>query len=435
LDNAKRSAHWKTIFSSTFIGSLIEWYDYYVFGIASALVFNVLFFPKANAAVGTLLSFAVFATAWLTRPLGGIIFGHLGDRIGRKKVLLITLWVMGISTFIVGLLPTYDQIGIAAPVLLVLVRLLQGISSGGEWSAAAVSATESAPEGRRGLYGSFPQLGIPVALLISNGLSWIFYSLPPSALLSYGWRMPFLLSILVVALGQYIRRRMPETPEFEQAKERHEVIELPLKQALKHHWRPIIIVLFIAGGINAFFFTFTTFALSYATTHAGFTRSQILLSIITASLVHTVGTALWGRLSDFTGRRPLYLMSLALLTFSPFVLFWLIQQRSVALFSLGLSVFFGLGHSCVWSISGAYFTELFPRNVRVSGSAIGYQFASTIFGGPIPLVATALVQANGGEPWYVATMISCIAVVAFIAALIGPAAAASRENRAMHVHT
>lgn len=416
-----------TIAGATIAGSFIEWYDFYVFGVASALVFNTLFFPSVSPEAGVLLSFATFATAWIARPLGGLIFGPLGDRIGRKQTLIITFILMGVATFAVGLLPTFDSIGVWAPILLVLARVLQGLSAGGEWSGAALIATEHAPETKRGFYGSFPQLGIPLALIVSNGVSLMTYSLPEDLILSWGWRVPFLLSAVIVPIGLVIRLRISESPDFVEAAKAKTLVKNPLLTVLRSCWKQILIVIFVMGGVNAFFFTFTTYALTYATTEIGFTRPETLIAVMIASAVHACATLFFGRLSDKVGRRKLYIVGLACLAVTPFPLFAAIDTGSFTVFVVALAIGFGVFHAMVWSMGGAFFTELFPAEVRYSGSAVGYQMSGVLFAGPIPLIAAALVGAAGGAPWYVAIFVSSIAVLALIAAILSKRIAAAAQ--------
>jgi MHS family shikimate/dehydroshikimate transporter-like MFS transporter len=410
----------KTVAMASLVGSFIEWYDFYIFGIASALVFGTLFFPTFSPLAGTLLSFATFATAWVARPVGGVIFGHFGDRIGRKKVLLITLLMMGASTVAVGLVPSYASIGIWAPILLVTARVFQGLSAGGEWAGAAIMSIEHAPTNEKGRFGSYPQLGIPLALIVSNGISLLFYQRADDALMSWGWRIPFLASLIIVPVGLYIRLKVFEAPEFANPDPEHKILKLPIAKVLTDYWRPVLSIIFIMGGTNAFFFTFTTYSLLYATQSGGFSRTTALTAVIVASCVHVVGTMVFGRMSDRVGRRRMYIYGLLFLALVPFPLFAIIDLHSTPLYVLALAVGFGIGHSCVWSLGAAYFTELFPANVRYSGSSLGYQLSGLIFGGPLPIAAAYLVSINGGRPWLLAGFLSLIAVVAAYTAFVSP---------------
>jgi MFS family permease len=410
----------RTAALASLVGSFIEWYDFYIFGIASALVFGPLFFPNFSEFAGTLLSFATFATAWVARPVGGIVFGHFGDRFGRKNVLLITLVMMGASTVAIGLLPSYATIGIWAPVLLVLFRVLQGLSAGGEWAGAALMAVEHAPAGEAGRFGSYPQLGIPLALLASNGISLLFYQRADDSLLNWGWRITFLAALVIVPLGIYMRLRVLETPAFRDDEQTNQPPPgVPLAVVISRHWREVLTIVFVMGGVNAFFFTFSVFSLSYAV-GVGFSRATALAAVMAAACVHVVGTLFFGALSDRVGRRRIYVVGLIVLALVPFPLFAIIDLRSTTLYVLALAVAFGIGHSAVWSIGAAYFTELFPTQVRYSGSSLGYQLSGLIFGGPLPIIATALVQLDGGRPWYVAAFLSSIALLAAAVAFVSP---------------
>ncbi|MFF1552958.1 MFS transporter [Rhodococcus erythropolis] len=396
---------------ATLVGAFIEWYDFFIYGIASALIFNKLFFPGFDPTVGILLSFAAFGSAWLVRPLGGLLFGYVGDRVGRKRALIITLVLMGTATIGVGLLPTYDQIGVWAPILLVAFRMVQGISAGGEWSGAAIMATEHAPLGRRGLYGAFPQMGTPLALIAANGVSLLAYMIPEESLMTWGWRIPFLLSVPIIPLGYYIRRRLLETPDFVESQQSESPEHNPLWQVVTAHWRAILVVFFANGALNAFFFTFTTYSLTYATSESGFTRQEALGALVVAALVHAPVALLFGWLSDRVGRRRLFLLGLSLMVLAPFPVFFLIDTGNGFLFFLSLAIGFGVVHGSLWGIASSYFTEMFPPAVRYSGSSIGFQFAGSIFGGPMPLIASTLVVAAGGAPWYLAAFVSGVCAV------------------------
>lgn len=417
---AKQDHNAATASLASLVGSFIEWYDFFIFGIAFALVFSKLFFPSASPLAGTLLSFATFATAWVARPVGGILFGHFGNRIGRKSVLLVTLLLMGGATTLIGLLPTYNSIGVLAPLALVLMRVIQGLSAGGEWAGAAIMAVEHAPTNARGRYGSWPQLGIPLALIAANGLSLIFYQSNDAVLLSYGWRIPFLASLLIVPLGVFIRLKVLETPDFVQTRQSHQQTTIPLLEVLRHHWRPVLSVIFIMGGVNAFFFTFTTYSLVYATTQAGFTRTVALGGVILASCIHAVATLFFGAWSDRIGRRRMFIVGLLILACTPFPLFAALDTHSASLYIISLCLAFGVGHAMVWSIGASYFTELFPPSVRYTGASLGYQLSGLIFGGPLPIIGAALVSAGGGRPWYLAALVSGIALLGAFVAFLSP---------------
>jgi MHS family shikimate/dehydroshikimate transporter-like MFS transporter len=413
---------------ATAIGAFLEWYDFNLFGVASALVFGKLFFPSFSPVAGTLLSFATFGAAWLARPIGGLIFGHFGDRLGRKRILLITLLMMGLSTTLIGILPTYATIGVWAPVLLLVIRIIQGISAGGEWSGAATMATEHAPSGRKGLYGSFPQLGTPLALVAANGMILLSSKVASDDLLTYAWRFPFLLSILVIPIGIWIRRGIPESPDFELVRSNQAVAQAPAIKVVKEHWRTILLVILMVGGINTYFFTFTTYVLTYSTAEVGFPRTTALIAVMIAAVVMVPATIAFGRLSDRVSRRKLYICGFLSLAVTVVPLFLLMNTGSPVAFVLGLSVGVGVCFACVWSLASTYLTELFPTGVRFSGSAIGYQFSGTLFAAPMPLLGATLVAAAGGRPWYVAILLIVVALVAAWAAFVSrPDAVESTE--------
>ncbi|MFF1553166.1 MFS transporter [Rhodococcus erythropolis] len=414
--SAPPSSSLSKVGGATLVGSFIEWYDFYIYGIAAALVFNKLFFPNVSAAAGTILSFAVFASAWMARPLGSIIFGSIGDRIGPKRALVMTFILMGGSTVGVGLVPTAESIGVLAPIILVLFRILQGLAAGGEWSGAATMAVGHAPAGKRGLYGALPQMGIPLALIAANLVTLLSYQVPEEILLTWGWRIPFLSSIIIIPVGYYIRRRLVEAPDYVTAVKNKQISQSPVRLAVTQYWKQILVVVLFMGAGNAFFFVFTTYALTYATTEVGFSRPDTLSALAIAASVFAVATLFFGWASDIIGRRRLFIVGVSILAIMPFPLFALINTGSWVLFTLGLSVSLGLGHGSFWGPAAAFFTEIFPPSVRYSGSGLGFQLAGTLFGGPLPLIAAALVSAANGAPWYVAALVSAICIPAVIAA-------------------
>ncbi|MGI8784147.1 MAG: MFS transporter [Acidobacteriota bacterium] len=402
----------KVAFAS-FIGTTIEWYDFFLYGTAAALVFNKLFFPNIEPLAGTMAAFATYAVGFFARPLGGVIFGHFGDRLGRKSMLVTTLMLMGVATFCVGLLPTYEQAGVLAPVLLVALRFVQGLGIGGEWGGAVLMAAEHGHAGRRGFYASWVQAGVPVGLLLANGVFSYFSALPEKEFLSWGWRVPFLLGILLLAVGMFIRLRIIESPLFTKAKAAQPAPRLPILEAIRQHPRNILLAMGARFAENASFYIFTVFVLSYTTVHLGLSKSTALRGVLAGSAVQLVAIPLFGALSDRIGRRPVYLggaLSLALLAF-PF--FWLVDTRSTLL--IGLAIVLGLvAHAAMYGPQAAFFCELFGTRVRYSGASLGYQLASPLAGGLAPLVATALLQWSGGKPWPVAAYLVAMALVTLV---------------------
>ena len=386
---------------ASLIGTSVEWYDFFLYGTAAALVFNKLFFPQLDPLTGTVAAFATFAVGFIARPIGGIIFGHYGDRIGRKKMLYITLLIMGLATAFIGLLPTYGKIGIWAPILLVVMRLAQGFGLGGEWGGAVLMAVEHAPANRRGFFGSFPQIGAYIGLLLSTLVFRYFSSMPEATFLSWGWRVPFLLSFLLVGVGLYIRMKVAESPVFEKLKEQarleQTIPRMPILEVLKHP-KNILLAMGARFAENGLFYIFTAFALTYVSTQLKVDRVVALNGLLIASAVNIVGGPLWGLLSDKIGRRPVYIYGAIACGLLAFPFFWMLQTRQTGMIWLAIVLPLSLGHAAMYGPQAAFFSELFPAHLRYSGASLGYQLASVFAGGLSPLIATALLAWGGGSP-------------------------------------
>lgn len=404
----------RRVVAAGFIGTTVEWYDFFLYGTASALVFNKLFFPQYNASTGQMASFATYAVGFFARPLGGVVFGHFGDKLGRKSMLVTTLMMMGVTTFLIGLLPTYQTIGVWAAVLLVLLRFIQGIGVGGEWGGAVLMAVEHGGEKRRGLYGSWVQAGVPVGLLLANAVfSTMSQSLSENAFMSWGWRVPFLMGGLLLVVGMFIRLRIVESPIFLQAKASEPEAKLPVLEAIQKYPRNVILAMGARFAENAFFYIFTVLVLSYGTQQLGLERKSLLNAVLIASVVQCVAIPLFGALSDRIGRRPVYLGGalFSLLFAMPF--FWMLETRSTMM--VILAVVLGLiGHSAMYGPQAAFFSELFGTRVRYTGASLGYQLASPLAGGLAPIIATALLKQSGGDPWPVALYLMGMAVVTLV---------------------
>ncbi|SES75701.1 MFS transporter [Stigmatella erecta] len=407
------TAIWK-VAAASFIGTAVEWYDFFLYGTAAALVFNRLFFPSFNPLMGTLAAFGTFAVGFIARPLGGIIFGHFGDKLGRKSMLSATLLIMGVATFAIGLLPTYASVGVWAPILLVLLRIFQGFGLGGEWGGAVLMAVESAPAHRRGFYGSWPQMGAPAGLLVANAVFSLFSSLPEDQFLSWGWRVPFLFSALLIGIGVFIRLGVAESPAFRAAHQQKspEPRGLPVIEVLRTYPKQILLAMGARFAENGFFYIVTTFVLAYGTS-IGMERSAMLQAVLVATCVHLVAIPSFGALSDVLGRRPVYLggaVGCALLAF-PF--FWLIDTKQTGAIWLAISMGI-VAHAAMYGPQASFFSELFGTRVRYSGASLGYQLASVFAGGLSPLVATALLQATGNEPWSVSLYMVGLALITIV---------------------
>ena len=410
----------KRVMLASAVGSALEWYDFFLYGTASALVFSELFFPKFDPAVGTLLSFATFGVGFFARPFGGLVFGHLGDKIGRKPVLVYTLLLVGGGTFLIGLLPTYDSIGIWAPILLVLLRLVQGFGAGAEYGGAVILAVEYAPPGKRGLYGSFAPVGVTIGILLAQAVFAIFSSMPKEDFLSWGWRVPFLLSIFVIALGIYIRAKVMETPVFTQAVEKRKVLRAPVKEAIKRHPREFFVVVGARLAENGLGYLFPVFTLSYMTKQLHLPKNMVLTGLVIASFVQIFSVIFFSALSDKIGRRPVYMGAAIFSALFAFPFFMLINTQSTPLIWFALIMAISIGVGGMFGPQAAYFAELFGPRIRYSGFAFARELGSILAGGPAPFVAASLLMWAGGEPWGVATYMVLLSLLTAIAVYFGP---------------
>jgi MHS family shikimate/dehydroshikimate transporter-like MFS transporter len=382
------------VIAASLIGSVIEWYDFFIYGTAAALIFGQLFFPGSDPLIGTLYSFGTYAVGFIARPIGGVFCGHYGDKIGRKSMLVMTLIVMGVATTLVGLLPTYESIGIWAPVLLVVLRFLQGFAVGGEWGGATLMAVEYAPPGRRGFFGSWPGMGIPAGLVVATAVFTASSSLPPEQFLSWGWRVPFLVSIVLVAVGLFVRLKILETPAFQQMQESGGSSELPVLDVFRYYWRSLLLTMGAFFLLNGGFYVTVTFMLAYGTQNIGVGSGTMLTGVLIAGTVQIFAIGAFAALSDRVGRRPVYLGGAVFLLLFSFPLFWMVNTGVAPLIWLAMSIaIVALG--AMYGPSGAFFSELFSTRVRYSGASLGYQLASAVAGGFAPVIAVALLSAYG----------------------------------------
>ena len=384
----------RDVIAASFIGSVIEWYDFFIFGTAAALIFGQLFFPGSDPLLGTLYSFGIYAVGFIARPIGGAFCGHYGDRIGRKSMLVMTLVVMGVATALVGLLPTYESIGIWAPILLIVLRFLQGFAVGGEWGGATLMAVEYAPPGRRGFFGSWPGMGIPAGLVVATAVFTVFSSLPQEQFLSWGWRVPFLVSIVLVAVGLFVRLKILETPAFRQMQESGGGSRLPVLEVFRDHWRSLLLTMGAFFLLNGGFYVTVTFMLAYGTQNVGVDSGTMLTGVLIAGTIQIFAIGAFAALSDRVGRRPVYLGGAIFLLLFSFPLFWLVNTANTVLIWLAMSIaIVALG--AMYGPSGAFFSELFSTRVRYSGASLGYQLASALAGGFAPVISVALLSAYG----------------------------------------
>lgn len=386
----------KTVILASMMGTSIEFFDFYAYGTASATYFPRVFFPQMTPVLATILSLLTFGVAFVARPVGSFLFGHFGDRLGRKKTLVLSLLVMGVATVAIGFIPGYSVIGVWGAVLLCLCRFIQGIGLGGEWSGAVLVATENAPANRRALYGAFPEVGAPIGFFICNGLFYLLENwLTPAQMTAFGWRIPFWASAVLVVIGLYVRRRLQETPLFKLAQEKNNVTKSPLRAVFKSNWREILKGTFIMGGTYALFFTLTTWSLSYATTALGFSHAEFLLLLMGAIVEFAVLIMLTSVLADRVGRKKVLLTaSGALVVFSLVFPYFLQGQHNMS----GMLLFLGVGFVIMGTLYGpvgAVLPELFPTKVRYSGAGITYNLAAVVGAAVAPSVTTWLISRFG----------------------------------------
>ncbi|MEV1295031.1 MFS transporter [Pseudonocardia sp. NPDC049635] len=403
------------------LGTTVEWYDYFLYGVAAALVFPMVFFPDSEGAVGILLSMGTFAVGFVARPLGGLVFGHYGDKIGRKKLLVLSLLMMGFATFAIGLLPGYATIGILAPVLLVLLRIVQGFALGGEWGGAVLIVSEHGRPEHRGFWASWPQAGAPAGQLLAQAMLGVMALVQPEeAFLSWGWRIPFLLSAVLVLIGLYVRLAVEESPVFRDAQARAaeraaagEKESMPILDVLREYPREVLTAMGARFAENVSYYIFTIVIATYLQERFDLPSSFVLGAVLIGAAVHLVTIPLWGAISDRVGRKPVYLFGAAGVGVWAFAFFFLIDTQSFALTALAVTVGLVL-HGAMYGPQAAFLSELFGTKVRYSGISIGYQLASVFAGGLAPLIAASLLVATGSG-YAIAAYIAASSVLTIIA--------------------
>ena len=414
-DSAPRESVRRVALASM-VGTSVEWYDFFVFGTASALVFGRLFFPTFSPLAGTLAAFASFAVGFVARPVGGLVFGHIGDRIGRKTTLVMTLTMMGVATFLMGLMPTYATIGVWAPILMVALRFVQGLAVGGEWGDAVLMATEHSRGERRGFFGSFAQIGSAVGGLMSNGMFLLMRQLPEDDFLSWGWRVPFLISIVLVLVGVFIRLRIMESPIFAKIKESRRLVKVPALELLRFDARNVLLAagLYLAHG--TLFYAMTVYTVAY-TAARGFTQDTYLIGVTIAGAVQCLTIPMYGALSDKLGRRPVIIFGTLFIIAFATPLNFMITSEIPVLIWLAVVISICFGHNAVYSPTAALYSEMFPAHVRYSGASLGYQLGGAI-AGFVPLTAGYLVGAAGGAYWPIAALIAGGGLIGFVCILL-----------------
>jgi len=432
LSAPQSDSNLRRVVLSSLIGATIEWYDFFLYGVVAGIVFNKLYFPPGDPLVGTLLAYTTFAVGFVTRPLGGVIFGHFGDRIGRKSVLITTLMIMGVATFLIGLIPTYAQIGVWAPILLLLLRVFQGIGLGGEWGGAVLMTFENAPPGKRGFYASIPQIGLAIGLCLASGLVALLSStLSDADFLAWGWRVAFMVSVLMVAVGLYIRLKVLETPEFEQLKARNAQSKLPFADMIGQYPRNVLLGMGARYIDGVFFNILGVFVIGYLANTLKIPRTTALLGVSLAALVMIATIPFFGALSDRVGRRRTYAIGSIVTALSSFAAFYLMTPTAPTIVIwLAIIVPFGVLYASVYGPEAALFCELFDPRVRYTGISFVYQFSGIFASGITPLVATALLAQGNGTPWLIcgyvlfAGIVSAVCAAAIRPTVVPPAEAA-----------
>ncbi|HRL22916.1 MAG TPA: MFS transporter [Alcaligenes sp.] len=413
---ARSRRHYVTAGLASMMGTTIEWYDFFLYGTAAALIFNQIFFPAFDPITGTLAAFATYSVGFFARPLGGIVFGHFGDRVGRKSMLLITLFMMGIPTILIGLIPSYESIGYWGAVLLVLMRFCQGVAVGGEWGGAVLMAVEHAPEGKKGFFGSLPQAGVAPGLILSSLAMSAVASLPEEDMLSWGWRIPFLASVVLLLVGWFIRLKVAESPDFEHMQNKGDKVKMPAKEVFTLYPRELLLVIGARLAEVTWFYTVVTFALAYATGTLELPRTVLLDATIWGAAVALFAMPLFGLLGDKLGHKWVFIVgSVGILAYAP-LFFDLLQTRDTGLITLAMVLALGLVYACLYGPQGSLFSAQFPAEVRYSGISIAVQISGALGGGLAPIVATSLLAWGQGNPRYIVWYLSLLGVLALASA-------------------
>jgi len=415
----ERRALVEAIVAST-VGTTIEWYDFFLYGTAAALVFPKLFFPKSDPFWGQILSFLTFTAGFVARPLGGVLFGHLGDRVGRKSTLVATLLLMGLSTLLIGFLPTADQIGVAAPLLLVTLRCIQGLGVGGEWGGAVLLALEYGHRGRRGFYASWPQAGVPLGLVSSTGVVALVQHFVPDeqAFLTWGWRVPFFLSGLLIIVGMVIRVRILETPLFRRLQETKQVSQAPIMETLRDHWRDVLLAAGVRVSENACFYLFSLYVLTYAQNVLKLERGFVLGAVSLAAVIEFFTIPIFGILSDRFSRRGTYTCGALFLAGFAFPYYALLATRDGFWVLAAVVLSLAVAHAPLYSVQASLIPELFGTRVRYTGASIGYQLATPVAGGLAPIIAASLVEQFPERSWPLALYIILLATVSLVSVFL-----------------
>ncbi|MEE6135400.1 MFS transporter [Mycobacterium sp. 050128] len=416
--DADRRRRLRTVVAASLLGTTVEWYDFFLYATAAGLVFSKLFFPNASSLVGTLLAFATFAVGFVMRPVGGLVFGHIGDRIGRKRSLALTMLIMGGATALIGALPTAAAIGVWAPILLLVLRVLQGFALGGEWGGAVLLAVEHSPGDQRGRYGAIPQVGLALGLALGTGIfALLQVELGSAEFLAYGWRIAFLLSLVLVVVGVLVRWRVDETPAFRELRDLEVASTVPIREIFRgaRARRNTLLGLLSRWAEGSAFNTWGVFAISYATGALGFHKVPVLVVVTIAALVMAVLLPVSGALTDRYGARRVYLVGVVCYGLATFPAFALFGTKNLVLFGLAMVIVFGVVHALFYGAQGTLFSSLYPTQTRYTGLSFVYQFSGIYASGVTPMILTALIAAVGGAPWLACGYLVATALISVIA--------------------
>jgi MFS family permease len=416
--DVERRRRLRNVVAASLLGTTVEWYDFFLYATAAGLVFHRVFFPSQSSLVGTLLAFATFAVGFVMRPIGGLVFGHIGDRIGRKRSLALTMLIMGVATALIGVLPTAAHIGAWAPVLLLTLRVLQGFALGGEWAGAVLLAVEHGPEDRRGRFGAIPQIGLALGLALGTGIfAFLQIALGQARFLAYGWRIGFLLSLVLVVIGIVVRLRVEETPAFRRLRDLEATSTVPIREIIREPRarRNTVLGLLSRWAEGSAFNTWGVFAISYATGTLGFNKVSVLVVVTIAALLMAALLPVSGILTDRFGARRVYLAGVACYGVAAFPAFALFGTRNLIWFGLAMIVVFGVVHALFYGAQGTLYSALDPTGTRYTGLSFVYQFSGVYASGVTPLILTALIAAVGGAPWLACGYLVATAVISVFA--------------------
>ncbi len=404
----------RRVVTASIVGATIEWYDFFLYGVVAGIVFNKLYFPTSDPLISTLLAYGTFAVGFLARPIGGVIFGHFGDKIGRKSMLILTLMIMGSATVLIGLVPTYETIGVWAPILLLVLRVLQGIGLGGEWGGAVLMTFEYAPSDKRGLYASLPQIGLSLGLCLASGVVGLLsFLLTDEQFLAWGWRVAFLLSIIMLFLGSWIRLNVMESPEFQAVKKTEKKDSIPFLEMWAKYKGNVLAGMGARYIDGVMFNIFGVFSISYLTSNLNISRTDALLGVMAASMLMIITIPFFGYLSDRMGRTKVYLVGSLITGFSALPAFWLMNQSGGDVFTIWMAIIipFGIFYASVYGPEAALFAELFDTSVRYTGISFVYQFSGIFASGITPIIATTLLKINDNSPLYVCLYVAFAGII------------------------